>query len=136
MFDACLFFNTNTLARDLNRIWDEAFMRVGLSPSHGYLLMLVLNKPGKTQKELCEMLHLKPSTITRFVDSLAAKNLVERRQQGKESMVYATTTGKRLGPALRKTVTRLSRMLEKKTSLQETEKLVETIAGYRNKLKM
>jgi DNA-binding MarR family transcriptional regulator len=48
-------------------------MKTGLSPSHAFLMMLATDYPGIGQKELSERLHLAPSTVTRFIDSLVHK---------------------------------------------------------------
>lgn len=78
MFERCLYFNINALARRVNRIWDEAFAGLGLSPAHAYLLRLVLADPGLTPKQATVELRLEKSTITRFVDALEGKGLVRR----------------------------------------------------------
>ena len=79
MFDRCLYFNVNSLARLLNKKWAIAFDQFDLSPAHGYMLRAVLSKPGITQKELATELRLEKSTITRFVDALQKKGLVVRK---------------------------------------------------------
>ncbi|MEE8416834.1 MAG: MarR family transcriptional regulator [Desulfobacterales bacterium] len=64
----CLYFTSNSLSRVITRMAEEEFRRTGLSPSHAFLMMLVNDNPGIGQKELCEQLHLAPSTVTRFID--------------------------------------------------------------------
>ncbi|MFC5404425.1 MarR family winged helix-turn-helix transcriptional regulator [Cohnella soli] len=86
----CLFFTSNRLTRDITRLAEEQFATTGLSPSYGYLILLVNGTPGITQKELAEKLGLAPSTLTRFVDKLEGKRLVERKVQGKTVLVYPT----------------------------------------------
>ena len=61
----CLYFTANSLARVITRMAEEEFRATGLSPSHAFLVMLVNDKPGIGQKELCEQLYLAPSTVTR-----------------------------------------------------------------------
>lgn len=78
MFERCLYFNTNSLARKLNSHWEKAFSKFDLPPSHGYLLRLVLNNPNMTQQKISEELHLNKSTVTRFVNTLEKKGLLER----------------------------------------------------------
>ena len=79
MFERCLYFNSNSLARKLHRHWGLAFRPYDLSPSHGYLLRVVLSNPGSNQHELATEMHLKHSTITRFLNNLERKDLVQRR---------------------------------------------------------
>ena len=61
----CLYFSANSLARVITRMADEEFHPTGLSPSHAFLMMLVNDNPGIGQKDLCEQLHLAPSTVNR-----------------------------------------------------------------------
>ncbi len=44
------------------------FRQTGLSAPHAYVMRLVLDDPGLSQKQLAEELHLDPSTVTRFID--------------------------------------------------------------------
>lgn len=79
MFERCLYFNTNALARRLNARWEAAFARFDLSPSHGYLLRLVLSEPGLSQQAVADALRLEKSTVARFVAELEKRELLERR---------------------------------------------------------
>ena len=93
----CLYFTSNSLARRISALAEEEFRFVGLSPSHAFLLMLVTERPGISQKELSQNLHLAPSTVTRFVDSLRLqKGLVERRSEGKSARIYPTPKGQEM----------------------------------------
>ncbi len=78
MFDRCLYFNINHLAWVVNRQWDRAFGKFGLSSAHAYLLRVVLARPGITQREIGEILMLEKSTITRFINALETKGLLVR----------------------------------------------------------
>ena len=106
MYERCLYFNANALMRSLNRIWDEAFKQLGLSPAHGYLLRLVLEQPGLSQKAIAQELGLAPSTVTRFIDALANRKLLKRgkgRDDGRELTVSATAKGEALREQLEQT---------------------------------
>ena len=76
---------------------EEEFRYTGLSPSHAFLVMVVNERPGITQKELSEALNLAPSTVARLVDSLQLKQgAVERRTVGKSARIYPTEKGKEM----------------------------------------
>ena len=87
----CLFFNTNAFSRQLLKLAEVAFHPVKLSPSHASLLLQVYDAPGITPKELSALLHLTPSTITRFIDALSKKKLVRRKSKGKITQIFPTS---------------------------------------------
>lgn len=105
MFDRCLYFNINAMARKVNKVWEHAFQKLALSPSHAYLLRAVLAQPGMRQKELADELSLSPATVTRFIDAMAAQGLVERKvtDDGREAQIYATKRAHALHRDLEKT---------------------------------
>ena len=103
MFDRCLYFNVNSLARLLNKKWALAFEQFDLSPSHGYMLRVVLAEPGITQKQLAIELILEKSTITRFVDSLQKKGLVTRKAgdfDSREQNIHPTKNAQEIHSSL------------------------------------
>jgi len=89
----CLYFTSNKLNRILNKIAEEEFLKTGLSPSHALTLMNIDFQPGISQKELSEIMNIKPSTTTRFIDKLEVRGLVERKTKGKTSCLYPTQKG-------------------------------------------
>ena len=96
----CLYFTANGLARAITRMAEDCFMATGLSPSHAFLVMAVVERDGIRQKELGEVLQLAPSTITRFVDSLVHKGLVTRHVKGKSVQVFGTNKAMDMMPVL------------------------------------
>ena len=106
MFEKCIYFNTNALARQVNKIWDDAFKPLGLSPSHAYVLRVVLKQPGISMKQIAEELELAPSTVTRFVDSLINNDFLKRiadEDDKRGTLVMPTKKGKKIHKALEKT---------------------------------
>ncbi len=91
--EGCLFFNTNTLSRALLKLAEKEFKHLKLSPAHASLLLLVYDTPGINPKELSRLLHLTPSTITRFVDSLEKKKLLKREAHGKSTHITPSEQG-------------------------------------------
>jgi DNA-binding MarR family transcriptional regulator len=79
MFDQCLYFNTTSLARVVEREWTKAFKPFGVTPSQGFLLRMVLAQPGLSQYELADQLTISRPTATRLIDGLQALGFVERR---------------------------------------------------------
>ena len=96
MFERCLYFNVNALARKVNHIWETAFADLRLSPAHAYLLRLVLTQPGIAQKDIAKELRIEKSTVTRFIDTLEDKGYLKRSQLGREQIVSPTRAATKL----------------------------------------
>jgi DNA-binding MarR family transcriptional regulator len=100
LLQCCLYFTSNSLARVLTTMAEDAFRPTGMSPNYAFLLMLVCEKPGISQKEIGEHLQLSPSTITRFVDKLEAKGYMGRTVNGKTTLLHPTEDGQGLLQAI------------------------------------
>lgn len=138
MFERCLYFNINALARAINQVWDDAFRPLGLSPAHAYLMRVVLNSPGIAQKNIAQELGLAPSTVTRFVDTLVTRGLLERRQgegDNRESAVYPTRSGTALQKDLEATGEVLFKQVRAKLGKDAVNHLVEEVRDMQGKLK-
>lgn len=93
IFDNCMYFSTNQLARHLNTIADEAFKDTDYTATQGFT-MIAIGKLGKhTPSEISEELGMKPSTITRFLDKLVKLGYVERHYLGRNTEVNLTPKG-------------------------------------------
>ena len=130
----CLYFTANSLARKIDKLAQESWSKVDLSPSHAYLLMMVLEEPGIQPGFLADHLQLQPSTVTRLVEKLEEKKLLVRTTEGKMTNVYPTPKGKELLPKLKECLnefyTRYSAILGK----DESAKLVQNMGKVADKL--
>ena len=96
MFDHCLYFNTTALARVVEREWTQAFKPFGVTPPQGFLLRVVLARPGLSQYELATELTISRPTATRLIDGLESLGLLERREADHDARhwsVFPTTKG-------------------------------------------
>jgi len=93
LLNCCLYFTANSLARSISRMAEVEFGRLGMTPSHAFLLMVAIDEPGISQKDLADRLHLAQSTVSRFVDALVLRGFVEKKVSGKISHVYPTAKG-------------------------------------------
>lgn len=130
----CLYFTANALHRVIGRMADDAFAPVGLSPSHAFLMMLVNEQPGLSQKELTAALHLAPSTVTRFVDSLQRKGYLTRATEGKLSRVSPTDKGLALRTPIAKAWKELYRSYSEILGEDAGKELTATIARANRQL--
>jgi len=97
----CLYFTSGALARKVEKLAQQSWQQVNLSPSHAYLLMMVIENPGMQPGSIGEQLQLTPSTITRLIQKLEESKLVVRISEGKATNVYPTPKGKELMPKLK-----------------------------------
>lgn len=138
MFERCLYFNVNALARRVNRVWEEAFKPFGLSPAHAYLLRLALAHPGLLQKEIAGELGVAPSTVTRFVDALEERGLLKRSQTGvedaREFRIVPTAKARKLHEALEQTGETLYRDMLADIGDDELKRLVGELRRAQEKL--
>lgn len=98
----CLYFSCNKLSRALGKIADEEFRITGLSPTYAFLISIVNENEGISQKNIGEILHITPSTTTRFIDKLENKGLLNRKNDGKNSFIYLTDKGLELQTEINK----------------------------------
>ncbi len=86
----CLYYSANALSRIMTKMADEAFSVTGLSSSYAFLLMTVNDKPGIQPKEISQQMQLTPSTVTRLIEKMEHRGLLERKPAGRTTQVYPT----------------------------------------------
>jgi len=133
----CLFFSSCKLARVLGKTAEEEFKVTGLSPSHAFLLHIVNKSSGLGQKQIGELLHMTPSTITRFIEKLENKGLVSRKSEGKNVYIFKTEKGMLLQPEIEKAWLHVHEIYSDILTFEESEQFILTankiIAKLENK---
>lgn len=133
-FNQCLYFSSSALSRKVEKMAEESWKKIGLAPSHAYLLTLAISEPGIQAGEIAEQLHLTPSTITRLIQKLEEKKLVVRVYEGKSTLVYPTAKSRYLYPKMQEC---LSEFYEKYTSVlgvDESARFIRNINTLNDKL--
>lgn len=133
-FAECLYFASAALARKVEKIAVQAWKPVELPPSHGYLLMAVLADPGIQPSSLAAVLHLEPSTITRFIDKLEQKKLLIRTTEGKTSSVFPTRKAKELLPLMENCVNTFTKQYSEIIGVDEGHRIVKSIGKVADQL--
>src|SRR4051812_1532173 len=132
VFDGCLYFNGTALARLLEREWAQAFAPFELSPPQGFMLRVVIKRPGLLQSQLAEALTISRPTATRLLDGLERKSLIGRHSaenDRRECLIYPTTAAKKLGPALNAASGQVTKRLK---HLLGSEAFDDTVAHIRS----
>jgi MarR family transcriptional regulator, organic hydroperoxide resistance regulator len=117
MFDHCLYFNSAALARLVEREWAAVYAAFDLTPPQGFVLRVVLARPGCLGSEVADVLGIARPTATRLIDSLCVKDLVIRRQaesDGREWRIEPTESGKSIGAPLNAASAQIAKSLRKK----------------------
>jgi DNA-binding MarR family transcriptional regulator len=119
VFDNCLYFSTNQLARNLNTIADKAFKGSDYTATQGFTLIAIGELDKHTPSEIAEVLGMRPSTITRFLDKLVDYGYVERAYLGRNTEVNLTSKGYKELPEVQKQWKEIDKIIGEKF----TEKL-------------
>ncbi|CAJ0707723.1 MarR family transcriptional regulator [Ralstonia pickettii] len=137
MFDHCLYFNTTALARSVEREWAAAYAPFGLTPPQGFVLRVVLKRPGVLNRELAEVLGIARPTATRLVDGLVAKGLVERQpsaEDGREWNLFPTEAARAVEAALQAASAKVARRLREHVGASAFDDTVQAIRDVRSAL--
>jgi DNA-binding MarR family transcriptional regulator len=130
-----MYFSSNALARKMEKLANGSWEKTNLSPSHAYLLLLVIDEPGIQPGKLSDELQLQPSTISRLIQKLEEKKLLVRITEGKTVNVYPTQKGKKMLPLLKKCVTHFSEACSVVLGKAESSKLVVSMNKISDMLK-
>jgi DNA-binding MarR family transcriptional regulator len=133
-YSSCLYFSTNALARKVEKLATESWKPAGLSPSHGYLLILVLEEPGVQPGQIAAQLQLTPSTITRLIEKLEEKKLVVRATEGKLTNVYPTAKGREMKGVIKECIADFSGKYAKMIGKEESRQFVQKLNTVADKL--
>lgn len=130
----CLYFTSAALARKVERLAVESWKKVGLSPSHAYLLIAALDEPGVQPTLLAEHLQLQPSTVTRLMEKLEEKKLIVRTTEGKLTNVYPTPKAKELWPQMQQCMKDFSQKCFALIGKEENANLVKIMSRIADQL--
>ncbi|MDZ7717544.1 MAG: MarR family transcriptional regulator [Balneolaceae bacterium] len=92
----------NLFSREITRHFDSYFEEFDLATSYAELLLILQDRVELSQNDLAEEMNLAPSTITRFVNKLVKKDLVEKKKVGRTAMITLSRKGQGISPALKK----------------------------------
>ena len=131
---SCLYHSANALSRIMTKISDEEFAAVGLGSSYAFLLMTVNEKQGIQPKEISEQMQLTASTVTRLIEKLEYRGLLERQSVGRTTEVYSTKAGQKMQPKLKEIWQRLYKRYADVLGKEEADQLTADIYASAQKL--
>lgn len=83
-----LLFLLHDIARLLRVAGDRRARAHGMTRAQWVILWRVQQQPGLSQKELAEVMEVEPITVARLVDRLAARSMVERRDDPDDRRIW------------------------------------------------
>lgn len=102
----------NTFSREISRHFDSYFEEYDLATSYVELLLILYNSGELSQNDLAESMNLAPSTITRFINKLVKKNLVQKKKSGRTAVISLSKKGLALSPTLKESFDKAVKDLE------------------------
>ncbi|MBU3601263.1 MarR family winged helix-turn-helix transcriptional regulator [Polynucleobacter sp. AM-25C3] len=138
MFEQCLYFNTTSLARQLEKEWTSAFKPFGLTPSQAFMLRVVLNKASLLQSELASEMNISRPTATRALDGLERLSLIKRvasEKDGREQEIHPTKKAMEMKEAINAASVAVAKRLKKSLGASHFEDAVDQIRGISSALK-
>ena len=130
MFEHCLYFNTTSLARQLEREWTQAFQPFGLTPPQAFMLRAVLEKAVISGTDLSQELNISKATCSRTVGGLIELGFVVKIQADEDARVYElhpTDRAKNIHKALNEASGAVTRTIKKMIGAKQFETTVKTL---------
>lgn len=138
MFEQCLYFNTTSLARQLEREWTGAFKPFGLTPSQAFMLRVVLDKAPLLQSQLAAEMNISRPTATRALDGLERLAMIKRvasNKDGRELEIYPTNKAIAIKDDLNSASGTVTKRMKKLLGSNEFESVVGQLRGISSALK-
>jgi DNA-binding MarR family transcriptional regulator len=127
MFEQCLYFNTTSLARKLEREWTQAFKSFNLTPPQAFMLRVVLQKQTALQGELASEMNITRSTATRTLDGLQKLGYIQRNantEDGRELQIQPTAKALKIKDGLNNASGEVTKKFRKLLSNDVFERVV------------
>lgn len=137
MFEQCLYFNTTSLARKLERQWTLAFKPFGLTPSQAFMLRVILEKPQSYQNALAKEMNITKPTASRGLDGLEKLGLIERMpsaSDAREIEVHPTKKARALKDKINAASAEVTKKFKKLLGANEFLDVVAKLRGISNAL--
>ncbi|WP_280742126.1 MarR family winged helix-turn-helix transcriptional regulator [Polynucleobacter sphagniphilus] len=138
MFEQCLYFNTTSLARQLEREWASAFKPFGLTPSQAFMLRVVLDKAPLLQSELALEMNISRPTATRGLDGLGRLGFIKRAssaKDGREQEIHPTSSATKIKVDLNAASAAVTKRMKKLLGGHEFESVVTQMRTITSALK-
>ena len=112
---------------------------IGINPTYGYIFMVLSqNKEGLTQSEICDLVHLKKSSVSELLHQMECEELIIREKSlldNRKTIVKLTSKGKSLDKQIKGVFKKYELIMSSSLSDEEKENLFTYIDRLKNALK-
>lgn len=130
----CPLFSFHSLSRTVDELAALAFKDCDVSAAHGHLILVIIGTPRLNLSELSEVMNLKPSTMTRFIDKLQTQGLVKRINDGRKVRIEATQKGLALEDDITRSIQKLRELYIERFGEPLAQQIFNLCASATNQL--
>lgn len=112
---------------------------IGINPTYRFIFMVLSqNKDGLTQSEICNLVHLKKSSVSELLQQMENEELIIREKSNldnRKTIVKLTNKGKSLDNKIKSVFKKYELIMSSSLSGKEKENLISYIDRLKNALK-
>ncbi len=138
MFEQCLYFNTTSLARQLEREWTRTFKPYGLTPSQAFMLRVIFDKGSITSTDLSLELNISKTTCSRTVEGLVELGFVSKIQDDKDGRshgLHPTSKANKIRVEINQASGEVTKKIKRIIGTEEFETAVKSLRGISSSIK-
>jgi DNA-binding MarR family transcriptional regulator len=112
---------------------------IGINPTYRFIFMVLSqSKDGLTQSEICDLVHLKKSSVSELLHQMESEELIIREKSlldNRKTIVKLTCKGKALDNKIKGVFKKYELIMSSSLSNEEKENLISYIDRLKNALK-
>lgn len=112
---------------------------IGINPTYRFIFMVLSqNKDGLTQSEICNLVHLKKSSVSELLQQMENEELIIREKSNldnRKTIVKLTNNGKTLDNKIKSVFKKYELIMSSSLKDKEKENLISYIDRLKNALK-
>lgn len=112
---------------------------IGINPTYRFIFMVLSqSKDGLTQSEICDLVHLKKSSVSELLHQMESEKLIIREKSNldnRKTIVKLTCKGKALDNKIKGVFKKYELIMSSSLSNEEKENLLSYINRLKNALK-
>ncbi|WP_033153130.1 MarR family winged helix-turn-helix transcriptional regulator [Streptococcus equinus] len=97
------FFSLKKLNRILDKKTEETYRKIGLSHTYALTLFILSQEDGKCYKDLADILCITAPSMTKIIEKLNRRDLVNTIPNGRTKQIYLSDKGKDLADVIAET---------------------------------